>query len=142
MVSPRPLVDGLAVAPQITPDDFAAIAAAGYRTVINNRPDGEEPGQLSAATGATLAAEAGLSYVHIPVNMQTLTPDAIAAFATALQEQPGPILAHCKSGTRSTLMWALSQVKEQPVDAVLGIAAQAGYDLSQARPLLEQMQGA
>ncbi len=137
MVSPIPLVEGLAVSPQIQPEDFTALAAAGYRTVINNRPDGEEMAQLSAAEGAALAARAGLTYVYLPVTMANLSPETIATFKAALESQPGPILAHCKSGTRSTILWALSQVGEQSVESILAIAAQAGYDLSQVRPLLE-----
>lgn len=140
MVQPKTLVEGLAVMVQPAADDFAALAAAGYKTVINNRPDGEETGQLSAAAAAEIAAQHDLSYVHLPVSMQSLTPGQVQAFGDALNQQPGPIVAHCKSGTRSTLLWALSQVQGQQksVDEVMEIAAAAGYDLSRMQPLIQQ----
>ena len=127
----RPLVDGLSVAPQVTEADIRAAHAAGFRTIINNRPDGEEPGQLPSAEAARLATELGLSYVYLPATMPTL--EAVApAFGQALAGSPGPVLAHCRSGTRSTILWALAEAKAgaHNPDAILRIAASAGYDLS------------
>lgn len=127
----RPLVDGLSVAPQVTEADIRAAHAEGYRTIINNRPDGEEPGQLSSVDAAGLAAELGIDYVYLPATMPTL--EAVApAFGEALARSQGPVLAHCRSGTRSTILWALAEAKAGALDcdAILRSAAAAGYDLS------------
>ncbi|WP_404326870.1 TIGR01244 family sulfur transferase [Aerophototrophica crusticola] len=106
---------------------------------MNNRPDGEDPGQFPAARGAELAHAAGLEYVHIPVTTQGLGPADVQAFADALASSPGPVLAHCRSGTRSTILWAMAAAKQgkQAPDEILRLAQAAGYDLSAQRPILE-----
>lgn len=127
----HPLVDGLSVSPQVTEQDIRDAHAAGYRTIINNRPDGEEPGQLSAARAGALARELGLTYVHLPATGPTL--EAVAPdFAKALATAPGPVLAHCRSGTRCTILWAFAEAKSGKHDSetIVRIAASAGYDLS------------
>ena len=136
----RPLVDGIAVAPQIEAGDLVAIQAAGYRTIINNRPDGEEPGQLTAAEAGDLARSLGLVYIHQPVNGATLGHASAAAFAEAVAASPGPVLAHCRSGTRCTILWSLAEAKAgtRPIDEIFRLAAAAGYDISAYRPLLDQ----
>jgi uncharacterized protein (TIGR01244 family) len=121
------------VAPQIGPEDFAAAAAQGFRTIINNRPDGEAPGQLSSADAEAAAAAAGLIYRAIPVVMP-FPSAAIDAFAEALAQTPGPHLAYCRSGTRSITLWSMAQAKAgADPDALVKAAADAGYDLSGAR---------
>lgn len=127
----RPLVDGLSVAPQVTEADIQAAQAAGFRTIINNRPDGEEPGQLPSADAARIAGELGMTYIYLPATMPTLET-VVPAFAQALADAPGPVLAHCRSGTRSTILWALAEAKAGTLDrdAILRLAAAAGYDLS------------
>jgi len=127
----RPLVDGLSVSPQVTEQDIRDAHAAGFRTIINNRPDGEEPGQLSSAQAGALARELGLTYIYQPATGPTLelvAPDFGVALATA----PGPVLAHCRSGTRCTILWALAEAKAGMCDSetILRTAADAGYDLS------------
>ena len=140
MVQPRALTDDFSVSPQLTEADFAELAAAGYKTVINNRPDGEEPGQLTASEAQEIAQEHGITYVHIPVAMPELTSETVEQFGAALADSPGPILAHCKSGTRSCVLWAMATAQQNtmPLDALLQQAAQAGYDLTRMRPLIEQ----
>ncbi len=135
--------EGFSVSPQITEADFAAIAAAGYKTIINNRPDDEEPGQLSAAAARELATAHGLNYVHIPVKIPELSPEVVEAFATALQENPGPFLAHCRTGTRSCILWTLvnAQNKTMTLDELLTCAADGGYDLTNVLPLIKQYMG-
>lgn len=137
----RPLVDGIAVAPQIDAGDIAAIHAAGFRTIINNRPDGEEPGQISAAEAGALARALGLVYIHQPVVGSTLGHASAAAFADAIAASPGPVLAHCRSGTRCTILWSLAEAKagRRPIDEIFRIAAAAGYDISAQRSLLDQV---
>ena len=131
------VTEDLHAGPQVEQDDFEAIAAAGFRSVINNRPDGEEPGQLDHRSASKAAARAGLEYRYLPVVGSDIGEADIEDFAAALVDLPKPIFAHCKSGTRTTVLWALSQVGERGVDDVLQAAARAGYDLSALRPRLE-----
>ncbi|MFA6231144.1 MAG: TIGR01244 family sulfur transferase [Rhodanobacter sp.] len=130
----RPLSNDLSVATQIVIADIAALAAQGFRSVINNRPDGEEPGQPSSITLATAARQAGLEYRHIPVVPGQLQDAQVTAFADALADMPAPMLAFCRTGTRSTTLWALQA--KGTADAILETASRAGYDLSGLRPRL------
>jgi uncharacterized protein (TIGR01244 family) len=119
-----------AVAPQITKDDIAAMARDGVRTLINNRPDGEEPGQLAAAEARAEAERLGLTYIHIPVVGGSISAADLAAFARALETSPKPILAHCRSGTRCYLLWAATQAQagKDPASLIMR-AAEDGYDI-------------
>lgn len=102
----RALSDRVLVADrQIRPDDIEAVVAAGVELVVNNRPDGEEPGQPASAEIERAALAAGLRYRHIPI-AGGITPDQVAAMAAALGE--GKLLAFCRSGTRSTALWAMA----------------------------------
>ena len=127
----RVLTPGFAVAGQLQPEDMAAAAAQGYALVINNRPDGEEPGQPASDTIAEAARAAGLEYHHIPLSGGGLTMDHIGRTEAALAEAKGPVLAFCRSGMRSTTLWALARAKEghEPQELVT-TAGQAGYDLA------------
>jgi uncharacterized protein (TIGR01244 family) len=99
-----------ATAPQIDPQDMAAIAAHGFTTVINNRPDGEGgPTQPSSAQMASAAAAAGLSYHYLPVISGQITPEQTKQFAALLEAATGPVLAFCRSGARSTNLWSLGR---------------------------------
>ena len=129
------------VAPQLTEADFPAARAAGIKTIINNRPDGEAADQLTDAEARALAQANGLAYVFVPVVSSGIGPATIASFAAAVADHPGPHLAYCRSGTRSCHMWAFATVGERPVEATLEAAAEAGYDLSPALPLLERLAG-
>lgn len=103
----KPINDRYAVAPQIEPGDLAAILAAGYRSVMCNRPDGEEPGQPTFAVIAAAAKAAGLVTRHVPVRSGHITDDDVAAFAAAIAELPAPVFAYCRSGARCTHLWAM-----------------------------------
>jgi len=125
----RKVTDALAVAPQLLPQDMATAAALGYRLVINNRPDGEQPGQPSAAEMQSAAVAAGLAYQHIPI-VGSASPPQLQAMARAMAEADGPTLAFCRSGTRSITAWAVGRAmagddRRQLAD----LAAAAGYDL-------------
>ncbi len=96
----RPLTPAFSVAPQIGPADVAAAAAAGFRLIVNNRPDGEEPGQVGGADIAAAAEAAGLSYVAIPVSPGGFSPAQVEALTAAVDAAGGPVLAFCRSGTR------------------------------------------
>ena len=122
------------VSGQIRPAEVAEIAARGVRTIVNNRPNDEEPGQPRASEIEAAAKAAGLGYRWIPV-AHGLHPEQIGDMAEALGE--GPALLFCRSGTRSTYLWALarSRLGDEP-EAIVRAAAEAGYDLTPIRRLL------
>ena len=105
------VTDGLTVSPQPRPEDFPLLAARGVTLIVNNRPDGEEPGQLPAAEAAKLAAANGMGYRHIPVKLPDLSDDDIRKFAEALAWSEGPVHAHCRTGLRSVTLWVIDQVE-------------------------------
>ncbi|HWL58583.1 MAG TPA: TIGR01244 family sulfur transferase [Paracoccus sp. (in: a-proteobacteria)] len=134
----RPLTPELSVSPQIHPEELAALAAEGFRVVINNRPDAEVgPDENSIAMKAAAEA-AGMEYREIPFVPGQVTPDMVEAQAEALA-LPGRKIAYCRSGNRSTVLWALSRAGEEPTANLIEAAAQAGYDLSGVRPLIDQI---
>lgn len=94
-----------AVAPQLAPEHMRQVAQVGFRTVVNNRPDFEDPSQPSAAEMERAAREAGLHYLHIPVGGRQFTEVSVQTLRDALAEVPGPVLAFCRSGTRSQLLY-------------------------------------
>jgi uncharacterized protein (TIGR01244 family) len=139
MADIRPLADTFAVAPQIAPDDIAQLVAQGFGFVVNNRPDGEAPDQPDGADVEAAALAAGLGYCAIPVDHSGFTVEQVAALA-ALMVSPRPILAYCRSGTRSAMLWALaSAARGAEVEAVIEAALQAGYDVRALRPAMEQL---
>jgi len=98
----QPLSADVCVAPQLEPAAMAWAAQQGFRSVINNRPDFEgDPDQPTSAAVEAAARAAGLQYVHLPVAPAVQTPEQIAAFAALLASLPKPILAFCRTGTRS-----------------------------------------
>jgi uncharacterized protein (TIGR01244 family) len=102
----RALTSDLSVAPQLEPAAMAQVAAAGFRSVINNRPDFEGgPAQPTSAQMEAAAQAAGLRYVHLPVDGGYQSPEEIAAFAQLLKDLPAPVLAFCRSGARSTRLF-------------------------------------
>jgi uncharacterized protein (TIGR01244 family) len=136
------VTDQFAVSPQLEAEDFPAAAAAGFTLVINNRPDGEQPGQLPSAAAEAAAQAAGMAYSAAPVSGMP-SPETVEAMADLLDHHTGPILAYCRSGTRSITTWALAQAMRQaasPEDLV-AIASRAGYDLSALAPTLRRLAG-
>jgi uncharacterized protein (TIGR01244 family) len=102
----RQVTPDFCVAPQLTPEAMADLAAMGFRSVVNNRPDFEEgPHQPTSASVQAAAEAAGLQYRYLPVSGGYQTPEQIAAMADLLRELPGPVLAFCRSGTRSTKLF-------------------------------------
>lgn len=132
----KQLTAKLHVAGQITADDVKQAAAQGFTAIINNRPDGEEPGQPLAAEIAAAAKAAGLAYVHQPVVGSNITDADVGTFARLVAETPGKILAHCRTGTRCTMLWMLSRAGTQPADELIATARAAGYDLEALRSRL------
>ncbi len=122
----RPVTDGFAVSPQLDLEDFPELARLGFRHVINNRPDGEGPGQPASAQAEAAAKAAGLTYVHAPFAGQP-PPAAIDAMQEQLTSAAGPVIAYCRSGTRSITAWAIAQAKSgRDVDAILQAFRNAG----------------
>lgn len=122
--------DHVSVSPQISPDDIPAIKAAGFTTIVNNRPDGESPDQPSSATMQAAAEAAGLGYHYIPLGRDGVSPQMVEDTVAALEGSNGPVFCYCRSGTRSTTLWALSQAGKLPAGEIVEAAAHAGYDMS------------
>lgn len=125
------LAPGLSVTGRLDRPDIEALAHAGVRTIVNNRPDGEDPGQLQAAEAQRLAEALGIAYHHIPITAATLSRADVDAFVATMRNAPAPVVAHCRSGTRSTLLWALSRMREgaEPL-ALVAEAARHGIDIA------------
>ena len=133
----RKLDETISVTGQITPADIAEAAAQGFTFVINNRPDDEQPGQPTAAEIEAAAKAVGLGYRAIPITHAGFSDNQVTAMREALEAAPGPILAFCRSGTRSTLVWALARARMGDDAGTLQAKAQAaGYDLTPIRALL------
>ena len=131
----------ISVAGQLDAADMAEAAAQGFRLVINNRPDGEAPDQPPGAAIARAAEAAGLSYIAIPVAGGVAMPQ-VEAMVTALAGAGGPVLAFCRSGTRSTHLWAMAAAaRGGDPDIIVGAAAAAGYDIAGLTPVLQQLAG-
>ena len=130
----------IAVSPQIDPADIPAIKAAGFTAIVNNRPDGEEPSQPSGDAIRAAAEDAGLAYTSIPVTHAGFSHPQVAAMIDAIAQANGPVLAYCRSGTRSCNLWALAaaRVGRDPT-LLVAQAAGAGYDLSGIRPMLDTL---
>ena len=128
------------VAPQISPEDLVDAAALGVTDVINNRPDEEDLGQPSGQIIAAAAQTAGLGYTAIPATHAGFSHAQVDAMCAALDQATGPVLAYCRSGTRSTYLWALARAKSGEDPAVLTEKAEAaGYDLRPIRPMLDAL---
>ena len=124
-------------APQISVGDVALAAAAGVVMIVNNRPDGEEPDAPQGAEIAAAAAAAGVAYVAIPITHSGFSHTQIDALGDAMGRAEGPILAYCRSGTRSANLWALACARMgADADDLCAKAAAVGYDLSALHPTL------
>ena len=128
----------LSVSPQIYPVHIKRIADEGFKTIINNRPDKEVDDQPLAAELTAEAARLGLVMIDHPVIPGKMTENDVARFDNDLKTAEGPILAFCRTGTRSTILWAMNEVRHKDVDVILKIAASIGIDLSKQRSQLER----
>jgi uncharacterized protein (TIGR01244 family) len=136
----RKLTETVFASPQIAVADVSTAQAMGVALIVNNRPDDEEPGQLTGAEIEAAARGAGLGYVAIPVSHAGFSMPQVQAMADALAGAEGPVLAYCRSGTRSTLLWALAEAMRgaDPEDLARA-AAQAGYDLTPVRAAMDAL---
>jgi uncharacterized protein (TIGR01244 family) len=138
----RKIDDHFIAAPQIAVSGIADAKALGITTIINNRPDGEDPSEPQGAEIEAAARAAGLDYVAIPVTHAGFSGPQVAAMAVALEAATGPVLAYCRSGTRSTLLWALARTQLGDDKASLQAkAAGGGYDLSSIDHLMDVVAG-
>lgn len=135
----RALTPTYAVSPQIEPADLTAIKAAGYTTVIDNRPDGEIPPHLHTETMRQAAEALGLVFVANPIIGGALTMDNVDAQRAAIEASSGPVFAYCASGNRSSIVWALAHAGKMPADELIGIPARFGYSLDHLRPTLDSL---
>lgn len=141
MAEIRRVTEIFSVAPQIDIDDFKQIKNAGYALVVNNRPDGESFGQMTSMTAQEKATEHGLDYQYLPIASPTDMLNRADALIKAVINAKGPVLAYCRSGTRSVSLWSIASVKsgaETPESAIQK-AKHAGYDLSHMMPLYTQI---
>jgi len=135
----RALTPTYAVSPQIDLSDLAAVKAAGFTTVIDNRPDGEIPENLHAAEMQAAAKALGLTFVINPLIPGNFTDQNIAAQQAAVATATGPVFAYCASGNRCSVIWAMMNAGKMPVDDLIGIPARFGYQLGHLRPTLEAL---
>lgn len=132
------LAPDFAITGDLAPADFAAAASLGFKAILNNRPDGEEENQLTGAAEAKFAWQAGLKYHFLPLDKHELFTDPIVeGMIRAIGELDGPILAHCKSGLRSAIVWAAASARSIPVADVLAMLERAGQDLDFLRDELD-----
>jgi len=127
----RRVTDDFATAPQISVDDVDEAARQGFKTLINNRPEGEDPTQPSGHEIEAAAKAAGLAYFHIPVRGGP-TPEQVETTGRILETAAKPVLAFCRSGTRSIIAWSLAQATSgaRSRDELIALGRNAGYDLS------------
>ena len=136
----KSLTETMLAAGQIAPDDVARAKDAGVTVIINNRPDDEAPGQPAGSEIAAAARRAGIDYVAIPVSSAGFSLPQVDSMAAAIDGAEGKVLAFCRTGTRSTLLWAMTQAKAgRDIDTVAGEAQAAGYDISAVRPTMEML---
>ena len=130
-VSPR-----FFISDQLSVTDIGIAAAQGIRTIVNNRPDGEEQTQPASADLRKAAESLGLGFVELPIKPGRITDDDVEKFEALSRDTPAPMLAFCRSGARAMSLWALAEARTLNVDAVLATAEEAGHDLESLRDKL------
>lgn len=137
----RQLTETLLVSPQIGVSDVEQAKAMGITFILNNRPDDEEPGQVNGAEIEAAAQAAGIGYAAVPVTHGGFAPWQLDGMDEALKASAGgKLLAYCRSGTRSTLLWALSRARNgENCDAISHQAAAAGYDVAPVRQIMDAL---
>jgi sulfide:quinone oxidoreductase len=134
------ITESLTVSDQITPGDVPALAAQGVKTIINNRPDHEEPNQPENAALSAAARAAGIAFIEQPVSFSTIQPRDGLAFGAHVQSAPGKVHAFCRTGRRCIALWTLANVHAMGTHAVLEKAATLGEDLRGLAPMLSEME--
>lgn len=135
----RRITPEYAVSPQIEPSDLPAIKAAGFAMVINNRPDAEIAPHLHSRSMQAAAEALGLAFVENPVIGGGWTLENATAQRAAMDAATGPVFAYCASGNRCSIVWAMAEAKNRPVEELVGLPARYGYQLDHLRPLIETL---
>ncbi|MGO9547676.1 MAG: TIGR01244 family sulfur transferase [Rhodomicrobium sp.] len=135
------ITNDLSVASQLDAAAIPLLAAQGFRAIICNRPDGEAYGQPDFRSVEQAAQAQGIRIIYMPVPGNAVGDSDAAAFGRALEELPAPVLAYCRSGTRCTVLWSLSQAGKRPIQEIVLLAMRAGYDMSALVPRLKKLQG-
>ncbi len=130
MLVPIYLTDSITVSSQILPSDVARLAVMGFKSIVNNRPDGEENGQPLNREIERLAKEQGLAYFHLPVISGNITQEQGKQFGQFFAQAPKPIFAFCRTGTRCSALWSMSSDELGSFDHRIAQAAEVGFDLS------------
>lgn len=132
----RQLTTEFSVSAQLQPADMAALARMGFRTIVNNRPDGEAEAQPRNAECELAARKLGLEYHYLPVLSSGITDTDVQSFSKLLESAQGPLLAFCRTGTRCTMLWALAEAQHRQPDFIISTARRAGYELEALRDRL------
>ena len=127
----------LSISGQITLEEITELAQHGIKTLICNRPDGEEPNQLAASQIKAAAEKMGIKFVNIPVPGRVIPESSLNEFIEALKNTDDKVHAYCRTGMRSSIFWGLSKAKQKSVNEVLSEAKSLGFDLS---PVTEQLE--
>lgn len=136
----RKLTDTMYASPQIAVDDVAEAQAMGIRLIVNNRPEGESEDQIPGSAIEQAARDAGIDYVAIPVTQAGFSEAQVSAMSRAIKQSEGPVLAYCRSGTRSTLLWSLAEASRGTnPQKIAARAANAGYDVSPVRAMIDML---
>ncbi len=136
----RKITETVYASPQIGLDEVAQAKAMGIGLIVNNRPEGESDDQTSGAEIEAAARSAGIAYLAIPVTHAGFSQSQVDGMAQALAQCDAPVLAYCRSGTRSTLLWSLAEASRGgDPDVLAAQAAQAGYDISPVRALVDML---
>ena len=130
--------DHVSVSGQINPEDVATLKSLGFVAIVNNRPDNESPDQPAGAEIEAAAKAAGLAYHAIPLGREGVNPDLVERTKAVIEGSDGPVFCFCRSGTRSTTLWALSQAGETDAADIISQAAEAGYDMSHLAGILSR----
>ena len=130
--------DHVSVSGQISPADVATLKSLGFTAIVNNRPDGESPDQPAGAEIEAAAKAAGLAYYAIPLGREGVSPELVEKTKAVIEGSDGPVFCFCRSGTRSTTLWALSQAGEMDASEIISQAAEAGYDMSHLAGILSR----
>lgn len=135
----KTITERLSVSPQPSEADLDHAARSGVRTIINNRPDHEDPDKLSVASQKAKAEALGMAYVHIPVTPGDIRLEQVKAFQDAVQDSEGPVLAHCRTGTRSLTLFAIGEVLDGrlKVEDLDELGRKGGADLAGAKAWLK-----
>jgi uncharacterized protein (TIGR01244 family) len=130
--------DHVSVSGQISPEDVATLKSLGFVAIVNNRPDGESPDQPASEEIEAAANAAGLAYHAIPLGREGVNAELVEKTKAVIEGSDGPVFCFCRSGTRSTTLWALSQAGEMNASEIISQAAEAGYDMSHLAGILSR----